>query len=206
MALPWNLDNDDLPLHSVSPNPPNTFYPQKIAPINCRRTRTSQNFKRRREQSELPLRSLKIQHSPFQADGAQTTLSGIAIFTVFGIASTFAIPAARVARYVQEFEKSDAEKCTSIVVPPGTSRYSEYSQTWLYWIPCGPNRWLRIQSKNLTMLGRCTAEVLDDGQLSALLRAGNLHIRLTHVTEVKEIVKRSRVGDEALFNPLPGTT
>jgi hypothetical protein len=117
--------------------------------------------------------------------------------------STFAIPAARVAHGVDEINAPDTESHIPVFVPRGTGRYSEYSQIWLYWIPCGPNRWLQIQSKNMTVLGRCTAEVLDDGQLSAILGAGNLNISLTHVEEVKETVKLSRVGVEALFNLLP---
>ncbi|KAF8349383.1 hypothetical protein F5887DRAFT_1156485 [Amanita rubescens] len=117
--------------------------------------------------------------------------------------STFVIPAARVAYDIGESNSPDTEKHTPVFVPRGTS--TGYVQAWLYWIPCGPNRWLQVQSKNMTVLGRCTAEVLDDGQLSALLGAGNLNISLTHVKEVKEIVKLSRVGVEALFKLLPGT-
>ena len=122
--------------------------------------------------------------------------------------STFAIPAARVGHSNGEFIRPDAEKSTPIFVPRGTVvAPSTYIQRWwCIWIPCGPNRWLQIQSKNRTVLGRCTAEVLDDGQLSALLAAGTLHISLSHVKEVKEVVEFSRVGIEALFNLLPGTT
>jgi len=108
-----------------------------------------------------------------------------------------------VAYYIEAFDKPDTEKRTPAFVPRGTGE--GYVQTWLYWIPCGPNRWLQVQSKSLTVLGRCTAEVLNDGQLSALLRAGTLNISLTHAKEVKEVVELSRVGVEALFKLLPGT-
>ncbi|KAI0296915.1 hypothetical protein B0F90DRAFT_1669651 [Multifurca ochricompacta] len=88
--------------------------------------------------------------------------------------STFAIPAARVGRSMGDVNTPDTEKSTPVFAPRGTcARCSEYTHTWWYWIPCGPNRWLQIQSKNLMAVsGRCTAEVLDDGQLSALLGAG----------------------------------
>ncbi|KAF8345103.1 hypothetical protein F5887DRAFT_917629 [Amanita rubescens] len=121
--------------------------------------------------------------------------------------STFAIPAARVGHSMGEFMKPDAEKSTPVFVPRGTVvAPSARTQTWWrIWIPCGPNRWLQIQSKNQTMLGRCTAEVLDDGQLSALLGAGTLNISLSRAEEVKEVVEFSRVGVEALFSLLPGT-
>jgi len=117
--------------------------------------------------------------------------------------STFAIPAARVAYDIGESNRPDTEKHIPLFVPRGTS--TGYVQAWLYWIPCGPNRWLQVQSKNMTVLGRCTAEVLDDEQLSALLGAGALNISLTHTKEVKEIVELSRVGVEALFKLLPRT-
>ncbi|KAF8716706.1 hypothetical protein AX14_012228 [Amanita brunnescens Koide BX004] len=120
--------------------------------------------------------------------------------------STYAIPAARVGHSMGEFIRPDTEKSVPVFVPRGTGvGPSVCIQAWWYWIPCGPNRWLQIQSKNLTVLGRCTAEVLDDRQLSALLGAGNLNISLSHAKEVKEVVELSRVGVEALFKILPGT-
>ena len=115
----------------------------------------------------------------------------------------FAIPAARVAYDIGESNSPDTEGRTPVFVPRGTG--TRYVQAWLYWIPCGPNRWLQVQSKNLTVLGRCTAKVLDDGQLTALLGAGNLNISLTHAKEIKATVELSRVGVEALFKLLPGT-
>jgi len=120
-------------------------------------------------------------------------------------ASTFAIPAARVAHHIGELNRPDTEKCIPVFVPRGTGRYAAYVETWRYWIPCGPNRWLQFQSRNLTASGRCMADVLDDGQLSALLGAGTWNISLTHAEEIKEIVKLSHVGVEALLNLLPGT-
>jgi hypothetical protein len=121
--------------------------------------------------------------------------------------STFAIPAARVASEHgnRQFNRPDTEKWIPTFVPRGAGVYSVDNQILWYWIPCGPNRWLQVQSKNLTVLGRCTAEVLDDGQLSALFRTGTLNISLTHVEEVKGVVELSRFGVEALFSLLPGT-
>lgn len=120
--------------------------------------------------------------------------------------SRFAIPAARVvSRAGREFDRPDSEKYIPIFVPRGTGPKSGYIETWWYWIPCGPNRWLQIRSKNLTVLGRCTAKVLDDEQLSAVLAAGTLNISLAHVNEVRDVVKLSIVGVESLFNLLPGT-
>jgi hypothetical protein len=121
--------------------------------------------------------------------------------------STFAIPAARVAseHRNRQFNRPDTEKSTPIFVPRGTGVHSADIQTLWYWIPCGPNRWLQVQSKNLAVLGRCTAEVLEDEQLSALLGAGTLNISLTHAKEVKEVANLSRLGVEALFSLLPGT-
>src|SRR6266550_5741251 len=54
------------------------------------------------------------------------------------VPSTFAIPAARVAYDIGEFNGSDTEKHTPVFVPRGTGE--GYVQAWLYWIPCGPNR------------------------------------------------------------------
>ncbi len=121
--------------------------------------------------------------------------------------SRFAIPAARVvSRAGRGFDRPDSEKSIPIFVPRGTGgEYSAYIETWSYWIPCGPNCWLQIRSKKLTVLGRCTAEVLDDEQLSALLGAGTLNISLAHVNEIRDIVKLSSVGVESLFKLLPGT-
>jgi hypothetical protein len=121
--------------------------------------------------------------------------------------STFAIPAARVLSENgnPQFNRPDTEKSTPTFVPRGAGAHSLDKQTWRYWIPCGPNRWLQVQRKNLTVLGRCTAEVLDDGQLSAILGAGTLNISLTHTKEVKEVAELSRFGVEALFGLLPQT-
>ena len=119
--------------------------------------------------------------------------------------ATFAIPAARVAHDIGEFNRPDTENYTPVFVPRGTGSYPAYVQAWLYWIPCGPNRWLQIRGKDMIVSGRCMAEVLDDRQLSALLGAGNLNISLKHAKEVKEAVELSRVGVKALFNLLPGT-
>ena len=134
------------------------------------------------------------------------SLSSSSLGTPLSAPSRFAIPAARVGHSMGEFIRPDAEKSSPVFVPRGTGAGpSACIQAWLYWIPCGPNRWLQIQSNNLTVLGRCTAEVLDDGQLSARLGAGTLNISLSHAKEVKEVVELSRVGVEALFNLLPGT-
>jgi hypothetical protein len=121
--------------------------------------------------------------------------------------STFAIPAARVVskHRNRQFNRPDTEKWDPIFVPRGAGVYTDDAQTWWYWIPCGPNCWLQVQSKNLTVLGRCTAEVLDDGQLSAILGAGMLNISLTNAKEVKEVAELSRLGVEALCRLLPGT-
>jgi hypothetical protein len=122
-------------------------------------------------------------------------------------ASTFAIPAARVVSEQDnpQFNRPDTEKWAPLFVPRGASVYSEDNQILWYWIPCGPNRWLQVKSKNQTVLGRCTADVLDDGQLSALLGAGALNISLTHAKEVKEVVELSSSGVKALFSLLPQT-
>ncbi|KAF8345101.1 hypothetical protein F5887DRAFT_917627 [Amanita rubescens] len=94
--------------------------------------------------------------------------------------STFAIPAARVGHSMGEFMKPDAEKSTPVFVPRGTvvARSACIQTWWCIWIPCGPNRWLQIQSKNRTVLGRYTAEVLDDWTTICTTRSWDLEYQL----------------------------
>jgi hypothetical protein len=114
---------------------------------------------------------------------------------------TIAIPAARVlsGMPVHDPAPSDTEKWTPVFIPRGAgSRGTYVLRTWWYWIPCGSGRWLQIRSDASTVLGKRTAEVLDDGQLSSLLGAGKLNIGLAHVREVREITDISRMAAESL--------
>ncbi|KDR73984.1 hypothetical protein GALMADRAFT_250714 [Galerina marginata CBS 339.88] len=113
-----------------------------------------------------------------------------------------AIPAARVytARASLQSAMTDSENVQPLFIPRGAgAQAADDEQAWVYWIPTDSGRWLQIKSTNLTVLGKITAEVMDDIQLTKKLGAGNLNISLKDAEDVKGIVDYSRKAANCLL-------
>ncbi|KAF8904701.1 hypothetical protein CPB84DRAFT_1845237 [Gymnopilus junonius] len=114
-----------------------------------------------------------------------------------------AIPSARVLTAKANFQTgvNGSEKVDPLFVPRTMAGGSEVSDPeWMYWIPCQSGNWLQFKSTNLLSLGKRTADVLNDDQLTKVLSAGNLHISLKISLEVKEIVDIARKAAELLVS------
>lgn len=70
--------------------------------------------------------------------------------------------------------------------------------SWWYWIPCGENAWLQMHTTDMKILGKRTADVLSDEQVTRKLRSGDLFIGLSEVAHVKEVVRYSVAASEVL--------
>ena len=76
---------------------------------------------------------------------------------------------------------------------------------WCYFIPCDPGLglWLFCK-KNMTedVVGKYTAEVLTDIQVTAMLAEGNMNISLSHVDDIKQTVDLSEQARHILLQIL----
>lgn len=116
---------------------------------------------------------------------------------------TIAIPAARVLSDGRSVPAArvDLEGTAPLFIPKGASNKG-YDLTWWYWVPCGSGLWLQMKSDDLTILGQHQVDVMDDTQVSALLRAGNMNISLTGIDDVKRTVDLSRKARQSLLDLL----
>lgn len=82
--------------------------------------------------------------------------------------------------------------------PPrgGQNRGTEI--TWWYWIPCGENLWLQTHSTDMKFLGKRTANVLTDDQVTKKLTSGDLFIGMSEVAHVKEVMRNSVAACQVL--------
>jgi len=118
-----------------------------------------------------------------------------------------AIPAVRVfsKTMFQAARRENSDSVARLFIPRGSAGGSEVVESlnqWLYWIPCGPTRWLQFKCKSSATLGKHMAEVVSDAQITDMLNIGNLHISLKGVEEVKAILKISREATNYLTSLL----
>lgn len=80
--------------------------------------------------------------------------------------------------------------------------------SWIYWIPCGENRWVTFSANRtksgqaVPVVGRRTAKVMSSGEITDELKTGELLVSLMNVEDVKDIIHRSTVAGQALCNLL----
>lgn len=119
--------------------------------------------------------------------------------------ASVAIPCARV--LTDKPPGSDIECGMEIKFPPrgieprNPSKVGQNKGTgisWWYWIPCGEGLWLQIHSTDLKILGKQTASILSDDQVTKKLKSGDLFIGLSEVAHVKEVVRNSVYACEIL--------
>jgi hypothetical protein len=73
---------------------------------------------------------------------------------------------------------------------------------WIYWIPCSSGHWLHFKTPNTSILGKRTAEVMTDTQVTKMLSMGNLNISLKEAEELKGILDISRKATNHLLSVL----
>jgi hypothetical protein len=82
-------------------------------------------------------------------------------------------------------------------IPKGSPNVNESTNSWWYYIPCEHGLWLsmKIDVPGGTIIGKQTAQIVNDAQITATLARGNLNISLAHVNEIKhtaELAQRAR--------------
>ena len=120
--------------------------------------------------------------------------------------SSIAIPCARVLsdKPLPEFDIEAGskpqfpQKGVEPRFPPkgGPNRGQDIS--WWYWIPCGENMWLQARSEDMKFLGKRTADILSDDQVTKKLLSGDLFIGMSEVAHVKEAVHNSKAACQIL--------
>ena len=70
--------------------------------------------------------------------------------------------------------------------------------TWWYWIPCGENLWLQTHTTDMKFLGKRTADLLSDEQVTKKLTSGDLFIGMSEVAHVKEVVQNANAACDIL--------
>lgn len=74
---------------------------------------------------------------------------------------------------------------------------------WLYWIPCGDDKWLQVLTTDMKFLGPRTATIVTNAQVTHKLKGGELLVSISEVDHVKEIVQHSTNAFEVLRTLLP---
>jgi len=119
--------------------------------------------------------------------------------------SFISIPAVRVmtAKATFQIGINGSEKAEPLFVPRAMGGGSEVrNPEWMYLIPCRSGHWLQFKSTDMLSLGKRTAEVVGDSQLTRILSTGNLHISLKNSLEVKDIIDISRKAAKLLVSLL----
>jgi len=112
---------------------------------------------------------------------------------------TIFIPAIRVLSGRSMTSTSDIEGYGPLFIPKGAGN-SGANITWMYWVPFEGRSWLHFTvGVNMTkLIGDHEARILDDQQVTAQLTVGNLNISISHVDDVKRILKISQHAAELL--------
>lgn len=120
--------------------------------------------------------------------------------------TTVAIPSARVLsgkpRGKLSSWPSDEETGVDRQFPPRGGSNTGTDITWWYWIPCGEGKWLQTHSEDMRFLGKRTASIVSDEQVTKTLASGELLVGISEVGHVHEIVRNSVDGSEVLQNIL----
>jgi hypothetical protein len=112
-----------------------------------------------------------------------------------------AVPSVRVLSQADSVEppKCDIENPVMPRFIPRRTHNTRRQISWWYWIPCGDNLWIQLQSKNMKILGERKGEVMTDAQITGKLQAGNLNISLARVEDVKQIRDLSMQAGQILM-------
>ena len=122
--------------------------------------------------------------------------SCVLIFNVNGIVIT--IPCARVLTDKAGLPKVDPEAAIGPLFPLRGNSNTGRDIFWLYWIPCGHDKWLQVSTTDMKFLGTRTATVVSDAQVTQKLAGGELLVSISEVNHVKEIVQHSKTAFELL--------
>ncbi|KAL9125924.1 MAG: hypothetical protein Q9217_004945 [Psora testacea] len=116
--------------------------------------------------------------------------------------TTVAIPSARVMSGKRTLHVSDEETGIGPLFPPRGGSNTGKDLSWWYWIPCRAGLWLQAHSEDMKFLGKRTASIVSDEQLTKKLMSGELFVGISEVGHVYEIIRNSVAGFEGLQNLL----
>jgi hypothetical protein len=109
------------------------------------------------------------------------------------------VPSARIITDVRPDMAKDVEAPLEIKFPVrGGSNSGGPTVHWNYWIPCSGGDWLHVRTQGLCVRGDYEATRVTDAQVTQKLESGELFNSLTHVNEVREIVRNSSIGCQVL--------
>ena len=112
--------------------------------------------------------------------------------------STIAVPSARVLTDKAGLPKLDAEAAIGPIFPLRGNSNTGKDILWVYWIPCGGDRWLQVSTTDMKFLGTRMATVVSDAQVTQKLSGGELLVSISEVKHVKEIVEHSKTAFDIL--------
>ena len=88
---------------------------------------------------------------------------------------------------------------------PKSSTNLRPGNSWWYYIPCQNGLWLLIkQNTSRTIIGKQTAEIVNDAQITATLARGNLNISLAHAEEIRHTAELSEKARCVMVSLLAG--
>ncbi|KAL9045051.1 MAG: hypothetical protein Q9214_001859 [Letrouitia sp. 1 TL-2023] len=115
-----------------------------------------------------------------------------------------AIPAARVVTAPSPARVADVEKASELLTAPkGSTNLGKRHLTWWYWIPCGEDLWLEMQTTDMQFLGERRARILSGEQVTKHLASGNFYIGFSEVSQIAKTVTYSRTAFKAMQSLLP---
>lgn len=112
--------------------------------------------------------------------------------------TSIAIPASRVLTDAPPPRSPDVEIGEEPQYPPKGGSNRGKNIAWWYWIPCDDGSWLQVPSTDMQFLGKRSAAVLTDDEVTLKLKSGTLFVGITEVAHVKETVQNSAKGFEVL--------
>lgn len=122
--------------------------------------------------------------------------SCILILNVNG--NKIAVPSARVLTDKAALPKADTEAAIGPVFPLRGNSNTGRDILWLYWIPCGDDRWLQVSTTDMKFIGTRMASIVSDAQVTQKLAGGELLVSISEVAHVKEIVQHSKTASDVL--------
>ena len=111
---------------------------------------------------------------------------------------SIAIPAARVLTDAPPPRSPDVEIGTEPQYPPKGGSNRGRNIAWWYWIPCEGGNWLQVYSTNMEFLGKRSAAILTDDEVTFKLKSGTLFVGISEVSHVKDTVRNSAREFEVL--------
>ncbi|KAL9610885.1 MAG: hypothetical protein Q9167_004426 [Letrouitia subvulpina] len=110
-----------------------------------------------------------------------------------------AIPAARVLMAPPPARVTDVETASEILTAPkGSTNLGKRYLTWWYWIPCGENLWLEMQTTDMQILGERRARILSGEQVTKHLTSGKFYISFSEINQIVKTVMYSRMAFKAM--------